>query len=112
MPQVTESIFRELLQERLGAQYNRALELFRECGPNLAFDIVNVLTHAGDQGPTKVEEVLGLLEKHEREHLHFQHPDIKGQIANMGVNPTERLFLHICKQVLGLQPNPSAPAHS
>jgi len=104
MSKVSEKGFEELLKERLGSFWSRALRLFREC-KNLAFDITNVLMRVADQGSAKVEEVLEILEKHYEEHLCFQHPEIRGTISQEFGNPTKDLFLSICKNTLGLQPN-------
>ncbi|MDP3685276.1 MAG: hypothetical protein Q8R32_00410 [bacterium] len=101
---MTEQVFQELLETGLGDLYPRALEVFRNCGSLLSFDVTNVLMHAREQGREKTEEVLGMLEEHYEKHLQFQHPDIRGNVEKLGVNPTERLFLGICQHVLNLQP--------
>ena len=104
MPAINEGKFEQLLRGRLGGHWERALTVFRNCGPNLAYDVTNVLLHAA--GGSKVAEVLGILEKHFREHLQFQHPEIRGTVSSLGVNPTEVMFLGICRDTLGLKPNP------
>lgn len=103
---VTEVQFQDLLQSGLADFYPRALVIFRKCGSLLSFDVTNVLCHARDQGPEKVEQVLQMLERHWEEHLHFQHPEIRGTVEDrlLGVNKTQTLFLRICKDVLRLQP--------
>jgi hypothetical protein len=80
------------------------LAVFHNCGENLAWDVTNVLMHAVDKG--KVDEVLGILEEHYEKHLQFQHPDIRGTVEDrlLRVNPTEAVFLRICRNTLGLQP--------
>jgi hypothetical protein len=103
MPTIDEATFKKLLQGKLGGHWERAREVFRNCGPNLAWDVANVLLHAAGKG--KVAEVLGIIEKHWKEHLQFQHPEIRGRVANLGVNPTEVMFLGICRDTLELQPN-------
>ena len=72
----------------------------------MSYDVANVLLHAADQG--KVEEILGLLEEHYKTHLQFQHPEIRGTVkdALLGVNPTQDVFLRLCRVNLKLQPNP------
>jgi len=102
MEPISEEQFSELLQSRLGDSWERALTAFRDCGPNLSCDVVNVLLHAADQG--KVGEVLGILEEHYQSHLSYQHPRIRGTVVNhlMGVNPTEAMFPRICQEILGL----------
>jgi hypothetical protein len=104
MLKVTESFFNDTLKTKLGGDYDRALTLFRNCGPNLGWDVTNVLMHAAEKG--KVNEVLGMLEEHYENHLKFQHPDARGMIgkAAAGGNPTEALFLQICDETLGLKP--------
>ena len=107
MAKINEQQFRDILQSKLGASWDRALTVFRNCGPNLGYDITNVLLHGTDQG--KVDEVLGILEEHYRSHLQYQHPEIRGTVGDrlLGVNPTQTMFLRLCQQTLGLQPNPA-----
>ena len=107
MAKINEQQFRDILQSKLGASWNRALTAFRNCGPNLGYDVTNVLLHAADQG--KVEEVLGTLEEHYQSHLQFQHPEIRGTVGDrlLGVNPTQAMFLRLCQQTLELQQNPA-----
>ena len=107
MAKIGEEQFRDILQPKLGASWDRALTVFRNCGPNLGYDVTNVLLHATDQG--KVDEVLGILEGHYQSHLQYQHPEIRGTVVDrlLGVNPTHEMFLRICQYTLGLQPNPS-----
>ena len=101
MQEVSEKMFEDLLQKRLGASWDRALALFRNCGTGLSFDVANVLLHAVQQG--KVEEVLGILEQHYEEHLQYQHPDIRGTVCGgLGENKTPEVFLRICTETLGL----------
>jgi hypothetical protein len=99
--EITETLFSELLEDKLGEQYNRALVLFRDSGKLLSFDVVNVLLHASEKN--EVENVLTELEKHWEEHLQYQHPEIRGTIHNsVGINQTELMFLNICENVLKL----------
>ena len=103
---ITEEQFAEMMLDLLGPLYDRALVLFKACGASLAWDITNVLIHAADQG--KTDKVLSLLEEHNREHLQLQHPEIRGHVpGEFGVNPTKALLLHICTDVLELEPNPA-----
>ena len=102
---ITEQKFTEIMQEKLGSSFDRALTLFKDCGAHISWDVINVLMHAADKG--KIDEVLSLLEEHYQEHLHFQHPDIRGQVSGTFGNPTQALFLRICSNVLGLEPNPT-----
>ncbi|MFC1710064.1 hypothetical protein ACFL0F_00180 [Patescibacteria group bacterium] len=105
----SEETFKEILEPMLGDTYERALKLFRDCGPNLSFDITNVLHIASSQGEEKLDEVLERLEKHYNEHLAYQHPEIRGCVRDNllgGINPTHAEFLRICSNVLGLEPNP------
>ncbi len=101
---VSEQQFREVLEKNLGTSWDRALTVFRNYGNKLTYDVTNILMHAADQG--KVDEVLGVLEEHYRSHLQYQHPEIRGTVKNLGVNPTETMFLRICETTLGLKPNP------
>ena len=107
MAKINEQQFRDILQSKLGASWERALAVFRNCGPNLGYDVTNVLLHAADQG--KVDEVLAIIEDHYRSHLQYQHPKIRGTVGDrlLGVNPTQAMFLRLCQQTLGLQPNPA-----
>ncbi|TSC92371.1 MAG: hypothetical protein CEN89_736 [Candidatus Berkelbacteria bacterium Licking1014_7] len=107
MTKIDEQQFRDILQSKLGAAWDRAFTAFRNYGPNLGYDVTNVLLHAADQG--KVDEVLGILEEHYQSHLQYQHPEIRGTVGDrlLGVNPTQAMFLRICQQTLGLQPNPA-----
>lgn len=99
--------FRDLLKPLLGENYERALALFHNYGPNLSFDVTNVLMQASSQGKDKVNTVMQRLEKHYEEHLCYQDPRIRGTIKDnlLGVNPTEAEFLRICEDVLALKPN-------
>ena len=97
MAKINEQKFRDILQPKLGASWDRALTIFRNCGPNLGYDVTNVLLHAADQG--KVDEVLGILEEHYQSHLYYQHPKIRGTVSDrlLGVNPTQAMFLRLCQ---------------
>ena len=107
MAKINEEQFRNILQSKLGASWDRALTVFCNYGPNLGYDVTNVLLQAADQ--EKVDEVLDILEEHYQSHLQYQHPDIRGTVGDrlFGVNPTQMMFLRICQQTLGLQPNPA-----
>ena len=106
MAGINEQQFSDILQTKLGAAWDRALTIFCNCGPNLGYDVTNVLLHAADQG--KLDKVLDILEEHYRSHLQYQHPEIRGTVSDrfLGVNPTQAMFLRICQQTLRLQPNP------
>lgn len=98
---ITKDLFDNLLKVKLGEQYSRALTIFKNYGKFLSFDVVNVLIHASEKD--KIEDVLGELEKHWEEHLQYQHPDIRGTVHEMlGLNKTELMFLHVCKNILKL----------
>ena len=86
----------------------RVEKLLADC-QRLQFDIANVVLCAMEQGQEKVVNVLDLLEAHYSEHLNYQHPDIRGCVYDrlLGVNKTHVLFIKICTEVLGLQPNPA-----
>jgi len=100
---VTEDDFQNYLQDKLESFFTRALIIFKEYGDNLSWDVTNVLVHAAEKN--KVKEVLEILEQHFKKHLMFQHPNARGTIADsFGINPTQDMFLNICKNVLKLQP--------
>lgn len=101
--QMQEQEFRRLLQGKLEGNYGRALRLYKNC-PNIAWDLTNVLLHAGEQ--KKSHEVLQMLEDHYDKHLAYQHPDIRGLMSGAFGNPTQFLLLKICTEVLGLKPDP------
>lgn len=91
---------------RMGEHRARAEQMFSDYGTNLEGDVANVLLHAADQG--KVPMVLDLLAAHYQKDLQFQHPVIRGTVLDdLQVNRTQVMFLDICKDVLGLQPNPA-----
>ena len=102
MDYVSEEKFAELLESKLDDEYQRSVELFRNCGGLLSYDVTNVLLHAADKG--MIDVVLTLLEEHHQAHLVYQHPEIRGTISGTGGNPTMSLFRHICEEVLHLQP--------
>lgn len=96
---------KKILKEKLGSLYKRAEIIFISYGERLSFDVANILMHAADQGEEKIEEVLGLLEKHFDKHLAYQHRDVRGMVYNsVGINETKVMFLDICEKVLGLKP--------
>lgn len=96
-----------ILKNKLGSLYGRAEMVLGDYGERLSFDVLNVLLHASDQGEEKIKEVLNLLEKHFKEHLMYQHPDIRGTVySSIGVNKTQTFFLEVCKEILGLQNGP------
>lgn len=99
---VSEEDFSRLLSVQLGDSWERAREVFRNCGMNLSYDVTNVLMHAVEQ--QKVDEVLTVLEEHYAHHLRYHHPEIRGTVEVAGINPTNVLLLHICTDVLGLEP--------
>jgi len=103
MSPIDNDQFSELLKDKLGTDWDRALLVFNNYSPALSFDVVNVLMHASDQH--KVGEVLGLLEQHYEGYLKYQHPDIRGRVTDgFGINRTQALFVGICQKVLKLQP--------
>lgn len=105
-PVIDEKLFEKLLKDRLGESWARARDIFVQYGPRLSYDVANVLLHAASQG--KAVEVIGILEEHFVSHLAYQHPDIRGTVSDglLGVNPTQAMFLRLCRDTLQLQPNP------
>jgi hypothetical protein len=98
---VSEEKFREVFGPKLGQHIDRSVVVLNDFGPQLSYDVANVMLHAADKG--KEDEVLTILEKHWKEHLQFQHPDIRGTVESMpGVNQTQQMFLRICKETLAL----------
>lgn len=102
---ITMKTFESHFGTKLGENYERALNLFKESTTEfLQTNVVNALLHAA--GKNKVKEILDIMEKHFRKHLNFQHPEIRGTVAHIVTgNPTERVFLDIYQNVLGLKPN-------
>ena len=97
---ITETVFEELLKGRMSpAFWERALKVFSDYGSSYSFDVTSVLMYAVDQG--KEEVVLQELEKHWKEDLSFEHPDLRGVGIRLS---TAMLFGHLCATVLGLQP--------
>lgn len=101
-PSISAAQFESLLKSRLGDRLARAYAVFCNYGSHLSWDVANVLLHAVDK--KKVDEVLGILERHYTEHLQYQHPDIRGHVTDklLGINVTEIMFVDICKKTLGL----------
>ncbi|MEK7062192.1 MAG: hypothetical protein AAB940_00415 [Patescibacteria group bacterium] len=96
----TEKQFEEFFKLKLGEHYERALIVFTQYGKLLSWDVTNVLLHASDKG--KVDDVLTELEEHWKEHLQFQHPEIRGTVESglFGLNKTRTMFLQICQNIL------------
>lgn len=101
---IDEATFKKAFEnEELGDNLERALNVFKNYGVNLSYDVTNVLLHAVDK--EKVEEVLDILEKHWIDRLQYQHPMIRGLVKTGKVNPTEIMFEKLCRDTLGLKPN-------
>lgn len=97
---VSEQDFNDLLKEKLGDHYNRALEVFQDYGESVSWDIINVLLHAVNK--QKISEVLDILEKHYEElELGRQHPDARGIYKG---ELTRAMFMRIANEVLELEP--------
>lgn len=104
MINITLDKFSEYFQEKLGDRFETAKRMREVYGDSLSFDLTNVLLHASDQD--KIQEVLDILVAHANDHLLYQHPETRGQIANdVGVNKTQEMFLNLCKNVLNLKEN-------
>ena|SRR5579885_1127936 len=80
-------------------EIERARKVFDDYGPLLRWDVTNVLLHAIDK--KKVDEVLAILEKHYREELSYQHPEIRGTVGAK----TGAVLVGICRDTLGLEVN-------
>ena len=78
----------------------RAKKILEGYGRRLFFDVTNVLLHAVDKG--KVDEVLGILERHYNEDLAYQHPEIRGTVGGK----TSSVLIGICRDTLGLASAP------
>ena len=101
--EITEKQFKELFQPKLGEHYERAIATFKNYGRLLSYDVTNVLLHALDKD--KVEEVLDTLEKHYRDHLRRQHPELRGRVEDrlLGINKTVTMFSELFRNVLDSQ---------
>ncbi len=97
---VSESAFEELLKDKVQDYWDRALKMFHEYGPALAWDVTNVLLHGADQG--KTDEVLKTLEEHWSNHLYRQHPQMRGHFDELFGSPTKDMFQKICADTLSL----------
>lgn len=97
---VSEERFEEVLKDRLGDDWPRALTLFRHYGGQLSMKVTGALLYASEQ--EKVKDVLGILERHYEEYLQYQHPEIRGTISIAGANPTTDVLDRICRETLGL----------
>ncbi len=104
MSRMNEQQFCETLQSKLGSFWDRGLTTFRNYGERFGYDLATVLLRAADQG--KVEEILNTLEDHYRNHLAYQHPEIRGTIEDriLGANITEVMFRRIFQQTRKPQP--------
>ena len=101
MTKIDKAQFEANLQERLGGSWERAEKTFENYSPGLSFDVTNVLMHAADQD--KVADVLTTLEEHYDAHLQYQHPEIRGRVANLATgSSTQQMFLGICRDTLRL----------
>lgn len=99
---ITEDVFETSLKDKLGSDWDTALELFRSYRPQLSLAFTSALLYATEQD--KITEVLDKLKEHFEKRLNYQHPDIRGTIAIMGTNPTEVFFEELFSKTLGLQP--------
>jgi len=102
MKGISEEKFREVLGSRLGDQLESAMAVFKEFTNN-SLDVTNVLLWAVKQGPEKVDEVLAIMKAH-AERFAYTHPQIRGLVSEMGVNPTTEMFKDIYVRVLDLKP--------
>lgn len=99
---ISEKQFREALEEKLGENTDRAVQILNRYGKLLSYDVFNVMLHGVDQH--KELEILDLLEEHWQKQLQWLHPDIRGRIETAGVNQTEEFFKNICTKTLELRP--------
>ena len=100
--QLDEGVFAQVMQPKLGGAYDRALVVLRNY--NFVDDIGHILMHAVDQGPEKVDEVLGILEAFLKSDASYWHPDFVISSINQKMCFQ---FIHIYRDVLHLQPNPA-----
>ena len=98
---ISEAVFAELAKERLGNDWDKALQTFRNYGPHLSFDVANVMLKAAEGGMAR--EILSILDRHYDEHLQFQHPQIRGMVTVAGRNPSKDLIVRISTEQLGLE---------
>ena len=99
---MNQAQFRTVVTTKMPESAGRILVIGMDYGETLLFDVVNVLLHA--QEKDKIDEVCSILEDHWEKNLQFQHPDIRGKVTKVvGGNPTQRMFLSICRDTLALE---------
>lgn len=94
-----EKQFRQKFEMKLGDSFGRALLVVGNYGPLLFDDVSNALQGAFEAG--KVSEVLALMEEHFRDHLGYQHPELRGLYVT---EPTKRMLYRIYREILAPVP--------
>lgn len=61
---ISEKMFEESLKKRLGGYYPRALEVFKNYGQFLSYDVASVILLATMRGKNDVNTILDRLEAH------------------------------------------------
>lgn len=104
---ISEWEFQLKLKGALAHNWERALTVFQNCGPNLSENVMSALLHAVKQSDDKVSAVLRILEEHYESYLRFQKIEVRGMVSSrlLGINPTNGVFLHIDRAILGLKPS-------
>ncbi|MCX6731887.1 MAG: hypothetical protein NTX55_02800 [Candidatus Parcubacteria bacterium] len=99
---ISKENFREIFEKKLGGFWGRALRVFQNYGENWAADIAIALYSAMEQ--EKVEEVLGMMERHWQKHLQYEKPEVRGSGRDLFGNPTREMFKRIFDEILKLRP--------
>jgi hypothetical protein len=94
---ITEERFEVILKTDLGANYEKALELFQEF-KNFSFDVTNVLQIAHRAG--KIEDAIARIEEHLNGDVGRQDPEIRGLLtdAATGRNSTADLLRSMARE--------------
>jgi hypothetical protein len=100
---VSETEFETLLKEKLGAHWERALNIFRAYGEGNAAEVANCLLHAADQ--KRIAWVLTKLEYWHNRGRSYHHPAM-GITGKLCGDFTKDLFKEMYTRHLELQPTP------
>ena len=77
--------FRNLFAAKAGPLWSKAEKIFTDYGPVLSVAVASVLAYAEEAG--KLREYMDKLEKHYKDDLHYQHPDLRGRLI---ITPAEK----------------------
>jgi hypothetical protein len=91
----------------LGKDWERAVDIFQNYGPEFSFGVATVLIYA--VGRKKIEEVMNILEEHYRKRPRIRNPRMRGaDKRTLDPVDTEKKILYIYKEVLGISSKPAA----